>query len=1352
MPTAPNITKKRPCPHPPHPCNNPGVKLFISYPHDENENFIRHLAADLRLAGHDPRIDRAFIPPGHDWRRRITAEIRDTDWTLAFLSPHALKPKSVSRDEIDITIGEKGWALTPIVVEKVRSAEIPPAARHIQTFDLSAWRTQGKLGSRAFNAWYKPELEKLKAFLAQDHNAAHAAQMATLQARLNPPTPQHAEIARHAEGFIGREWLLAALESWRHDPARNRLLWLSAAPGMGKTAFASWLAHTHRANIVAIRLCEYGSTIANEPGAILRAIAYQIARRLPDYRDILLRNTEKPLPQNPQDLATTLLKHPLGPAAAIDGSRARDPFLVVIDGLDETVISNASLLTTILTKLAPDLPSWLALMVTSRPDSPVGDRLAAAHPLLIPHDSPKNSEDLEDYARAWLPNLPNPPADLEAATQKIVAASEGNITYLVALRLLAATDPESLDRFPPGLGALYLEWFERQFPSKDAYFPTKQILDILTAARTPIPPALLAEAAGVATSHLQSLLCPLGSLLAERSGGLTFFHLSLRDWLMAKPPFRQGSFTAAPHGGRDRLFPILWRAFLAFGESPLTVELSKFAQVELPAMIEALSIPSLTSILLPESYEPARRGAGICVALSERARDWENHLAWLKAFARIVTAISSPNSHEAALAHLNRGDLLRRLGRTTEALNAYHEMAASAGMQRDLMSDIGVLELEAARHERVGQSQLSQGNQKAALQSMQSALAIAYRLIAEDPTNANMRHNISSSHEMIGEIQESQGNFTAAIESHQAALAVAHGLVAEHPGNIHFLRRLSAMYERVGATQEAQGNLGAALETCQVATAIAQRIAAEEPDNLRWQLDLSISYRTIGHLLQAMGNLQAALLSFEAAKQIAVALTAAAPEDFEYQGNLSSTHASVSGIQRAQGNVGTSLQSIQSAIAISRRLATKDPTNTKWQYDLSILYGKLGDLQFADREIQASLESFEAAMAISKKLIAIDPANTEWQRGLAIDLNRIGDVRSIQGNFDAATQSYQSAIVITQSLNAADPSNTQWKRDLSLSHAKLGDMERARGDLAAAQTFYRTCLRIETRLTILDPSNSQWQHDLSVTHDRIGDTERSQGNLKSALESYKMGMEIVQRLADLEPANAQWQRGLVVSHQRLAGVYAGLNDRIACIRSCQGRLSILSGMEARGMHLDPQASKARQNLPHLIDAVLATTTATELRLLFTPPLPPLAPPTQPQSAIPAFRAALARNALAEAATILATAPPSPDLPNARAVLALRQGNPVQALQHLTPVLLPNNATTPPVGTREVWITNYATAHALAGNVTRAERALEWLESRNPPTAQRLRAAIATARKSQTLLQRLKGAPLPPIQLENPGEL
>ena len=73
---------------------------------------------------------------------------------------------------------------------------------------------------------------------------------------LKPYSPQDT-IVKHpekcAEEFLGRKWLLKDVDDWLADPKDDRVYWLEAEAGFGKSAFSTKLAQTK--NVAALAFC-----------------------------------------------------------------------------------------------------------------------------------------------------------------------------------------------------------------------------------------------------------------------------------------------------------------------------------------------------------------------------------------------------------------------------------------------------------------------------------------------------------------------------------------------------------------------------------------------------------------------------------------------------------------------------------------------------------------------------------------------------------------------------------------------------------------------------------------------------------------------------------------------------------------------------------------------------------------------------------------------------------------------------------------------------------------------------------------------------------------------------------------
>src|SRR5271157_1671385 len=81
------------------------MRIFLSYGHDNNEELVRRIKADLEKRGHDVWFDKSEIKFGDDWRRSITDGILKSNRVLSFLSKYSTRNPGVCRDEIAIAIG-----------------------------------------------------------------------------------------------------------------------------------------------------------------------------------------------------------------------------------------------------------------------------------------------------------------------------------------------------------------------------------------------------------------------------------------------------------------------------------------------------------------------------------------------------------------------------------------------------------------------------------------------------------------------------------------------------------------------------------------------------------------------------------------------------------------------------------------------------------------------------------------------------------------------------------------------------------------------------------------------------------------------------------------------------------------------------------------------------------------------------------------------------------------------------------------------------------------------------------------------------------------------------------------------
>ncbi len=520
------------------------LRIFLSYGHDANEELVLRIFADLKARGHDIWIDRNEIKAGDDWRRKITEGIVGSHRVVSFLSKHSTRDPGVCRDEIAIAIGVKGGNIQTILVESEQEVQPPVNLGHIQWLDMHDWKEKKATDGTAWEQWYQAKLAEIVRVVESKESQQFAGEIELLSAYLKPIKSDTRIYQLLKKGFYGRQWLFEAVEQWRQDTKQDsRLFWIMGSPGVGKSAFAAQLTHTRGDIVIAAQFVEWDQPDHRNAERVIRSLAFQLATRLPDYRRLLLTlpeineldNSDLKRQKNASELFNYLLINPL--KLVIGGGHER--YLIVIDALDEAGEAGRNPLVEMLARNAERLPDWIGLVVTSRPEYDVKTPLQALNPISIDTQSESNRADIRDYLRNELASsLQNRP-DADGLVEQILGKSEGVFLYIerfcddVHCGHLSLDQP---DQFPQGLGGIFCQYFQRQFPDKEIYENTiESALGAILAAREPLPIEILQKIFGWRETQLRKWLRTLGSLFPVTTEMdnevIKPYHKSLADWL-----------------------------------------------------------------------------------------------------------------------------------------------------------------------------------------------------------------------------------------------------------------------------------------------------------------------------------------------------------------------------------------------------------------------------------------------------------------------------------------------------------------------------------------------------------------------------------------------------------------------------------------------------------------------------------------------------------------------------------------------------------------------------------------------------------------------------------------------------
>ena len=549
--------------------------IFLSYAHksenaidfDISEELVQMVKSELEKDGHSVWIDFEGLKAGSQWREGITAAILSHQHFILFLSKRSVRVPGVCLNEVALAI-QNNKIIQTILTESEENIRQPLTISHIQWHTLDNWQQirDGKItgpNGEGWTDWFRDRMSEIKANLSDIQRIKTSGDLQRLKDILDPKTFE-ADIINNVQGFYGRKWLFDAFDSWL-DHSKNRLFWIKGGPGIGKSSFAAKLVHNANSAVVGFFKCEYQGSKTPEESAseCIRTLAYQLATRLPDYRQKLmyqqLIDKDKVGKKTADDLFTFLISEPLNVSGKIPEATR---LTLIIDALDEAGRSDGSnALADLIHKNVDKLPPWLGLLVTSRPEPYLELQLSAFEKTTIESEAEDNIRDLKKYLNEFLIQKYSDQLD-EIKRAKIIdiVIEKSGGTFLYIKRIQDKYDLTQPEELPTGIDDLFMRDFKRYFPIQKEYDENiEPYLRLLVASPGPLPAELGAQILGLDKRHLiGKIFTPLGSLITEKQGGTAFFHKSISDWL--SDPKRSLSYTVSASGAK-MIGEFLWEEF-----------------------------------------------------------------------------------------------------------------------------------------------------------------------------------------------------------------------------------------------------------------------------------------------------------------------------------------------------------------------------------------------------------------------------------------------------------------------------------------------------------------------------------------------------------------------------------------------------------------------------------------------------------------------------------------------------------------------------------------------------------------------------------------------------------------------
>ncbi|XP_028410568.1 uncharacterized protein LOC114533267 [Dendronephthya gigantea] len=353
-----------------------------------------------------------------------------------------------------------------------------------------------------------------------------------------------------------RKWLFDELSSW-FVTKETRVMILTAGPGAGKSVLSGKISELYRerGQLAAHHFCDFRNSDYSNPHRILQSLASQMCDSVDGFRDKLTEILRREHSRDSlSDAFRVLLNDPL------HSLRRNDPMLIIVDALDESKTDMKSEFLELISEKFCELPDWIKIFISSRPELQVRKVLQHLQPFEISPDDEDHNQDIELFIRGDLPNLP------DDSIRSVASRCEGSFLYAYHLvhelrEKGLGIEPDLSDFIPTGIAGYYEKQFKRlksrlQRLKQDTFSSIlKSFINVIATAFVPLPLKILFTCMGLPWKEFEirtAIIDIMSEILPVYDGCLTLYHKSLWDW-MTLNGYEEHAFVADVKDGNRRL-------------------------------------------------------------------------------------------------------------------------------------------------------------------------------------------------------------------------------------------------------------------------------------------------------------------------------------------------------------------------------------------------------------------------------------------------------------------------------------------------------------------------------------------------------------------------------------------------------------------------------------------------------------------------------------------------------------------------------------------------------------------------------------------------------------------------------
>ncbi len=375
-----------------------------------------------------------------------------------------------------------------------------------------------------------------------------------------------------------RQWFLDKVSSWFGNK-ESRVMILTAGPGVGKSVLSAKVCkqYQQRGQLAACHFCDFRNSDSRNPNRILQSLASQMCDNVEGFRDELTKSLRRDHSRDSlPDAFRVLLNDPL------HALNRHEPMLIVVDALDESKTDEKSEFLELISDNFFELPEWIKIFISSRPELQVRKKLKHLHPFEILPDDRDHKRDLKHFIRHCLPDL------CKDNVSWLISNCEGSFLYAYYLvnelkEMDLGIEPNLNDYVPKGISGFYEKQFKRLksglkgFKQNTEVSIFKCFVDVVAASKEPLPIKIILLSLGLSGEEFEireTIIGIVSEILPVYEDCLTVYHKSLWDWLTLDG-YEEHAFEANVANG----IKCLWRACKSIYDDINSLELVSDFQI-----------------------------------------------------------------------------------------------------------------------------------------------------------------------------------------------------------------------------------------------------------------------------------------------------------------------------------------------------------------------------------------------------------------------------------------------------------------------------------------------------------------------------------------------------------------------------------------------------------------------------------------------------------------------------------------------------------------------------------------------------------------------------------------------------